>query len=51
MSDELGYPPFSRTGAELLFQVFADRYEQALLLVTSNLPSPPAQQERKGCAP
>jgi hypothetical protein len=28
----------SRTGAELLFQVFADRYERASLLVTSNLP-------------
>lgn len=28
----------SRTGAELLFQVFADRYERASLLITSNLP-------------
>lgn len=28
----------SRSGAELLFQVFADRYERASLLVTSNLP-------------
>jgi len=36
--DELGYLSFSRTGAELLFQVFADRYERASLLVTSNLP-------------
>lgn len=35
--DELGYLSFSRTGAELLFQVFADRYERASLLVTSNL--------------
>jgi DNA replication protein DnaC len=35
--DELGYPSFSRTGAELLFQVFADRYERAGLLITSNL--------------
>jgi DNA replication protein DnaC len=36
--DELGYLSFSRTGAELLFQVFADRYERASLLLTSNLP-------------
>jgi DNA replication protein DnaC len=35
--DELGYLSFSRTGAELLFQVFAGRYERASLLVTSNL--------------
>ena len=38
LCDELGYLSFSRTGAELLFQVFADRYERASLLVTSNLP-------------
>lgn len=36
--DELGYLSFSRVGAELLFQVFADRYERASLLITSNLP-------------
>jgi DNA replication protein DnaC len=35
--DELGYLSFSRTGAELLFQVFADRYERRSLLLTSNL--------------
>jgi DNA replication protein DnaC len=35
--DELGYLSFSRTGAELLFQVFADRYERRSLLITSNL--------------
>ena len=35
--DELGYLTFSRTGAELLFQVFADRYERSSLLITSNL--------------
>ena len=29
--------PFSRGGAELLFQIFADRYERASILVTSNL--------------
>ena len=36
--DELGYLSFSRGGAELLFQVFADRYERRSLLITSNLP-------------
>lgn len=36
--DELGYLSFSRPGAELLFQVFADRYERKSLLLTSNLP-------------
>jgi DNA replication protein DnaC len=35
--DELGYLSFSRSGAELLFQVFADRYERKSLLLTSNL--------------
>jgi len=29
--DELGYLSFSRVGAELLFQVFADRYERSSL--------------------
>jgi DNA replication protein DnaC len=36
--DELGYLTFSRKGAELLFQVFADRYERGSMLITSNLP-------------
>ena len=36
--DELGYLSFTRIGAELLFQVFADRYERKSLLITSNLP-------------
>lgn len=35
--DELGYLSFSRAGAELLFQLFADRYERSSLLITSNL--------------
>jgi DNA replication protein DnaC len=37
LCDELGYLSFSRAGAELLFQVFADRYERRSLLLTSNL--------------
>jgi DNA replication protein DnaC len=36
--DELGYVTMSRGGVELLFRVFADRYERSSLLVTSNLP-------------
>lgn len=38
IADELGYLSFSRAGAGLRFQVFADRYERRSLLVTSNLP-------------
>jgi DNA replication protein DnaC len=36
--DELGFVPLSRTGAELLFEVFSQRYERGATLVTSNLP-------------
>jgi DNA replication protein DnaC len=36
--DELGFVPLSKTGAELLFEVFSQRYERASILVTSNLP-------------
>ena len=36
--DELGYVPFSQTGAELLFEVFSRRYERGSTIVTSNLP-------------
>lgn len=36
--DELGYVPFSKTGAELLFEILSDRYEQKSLIITSNLP-------------
>jgi DNA replication protein DnaC len=36
--DELGYVPLSPTGAELLFEVFSQRYERSSTLVTSNLP-------------
>ncbi len=46
--DELGYLSFSRTGAELLFQVFADRYERASLLITSNLAFSEWQQVFQG---
>lgn len=36
--DELGYVPLAEVGAELLFQVIADRAEKAALIVTTNLP-------------
>jgi DNA replication protein DnaC len=38
--DELGYVPFSKAGAELLFQVLADRYEHRSTIITTNLPFP-----------
>ena len=36
--DELGYVPLSPTGAELLFEVFSQRYQRGSIIVTSNLP-------------
>ena len=36
--DELGFVPLSTTGAELLFEVFSQRYERGSILVTTNLP-------------
>jgi DNA replication protein DnaC len=36
--DEVGYVPFAQVGAELLFQVVAERAERATLIVTTNLP-------------
>lgn len=36
--DELGFVPLSKTGAELLFEVFSQRYEQGSVIITSNLP-------------
>ncbi len=35
--DEMGYVPFSKDGAELLFQLVTDWYEQKSLIITSNL--------------
>ncbi|MFN3188779.1 MAG: IS21-like element helper ATPase IstB [Candidatus Paceibacteria bacterium] len=35
--DELGYVPFSKIGAELLFQFFSARYERASVIITTNL--------------
>ena len=36
--DELGFVPLSRTGAELLFEVFSQRYERGSIMITTNLP-------------
>ncbi len=36
--DELGYVPFTKTGAELLFDVISHAYERTSLIVTTNLP-------------
>ena len=35
--DELGYVPFSKEGAELLFQVLAERHEKNSVIITTNL--------------
>ena len=42
--DELGYVPLAEAGAELLFQVIADRAEKAAVIVTTNLPFSEWQQ-------
>lgn len=36
--DEVGYVPLAEVGAELLFQVIAERAEKAVVLLTTNLP-------------
>ena len=36
--DERGLVPLSKTGAEMLFEIFSLRYERGATLVTSNLP-------------
>ena len=36
--DEVGYVPLAEAGAELLFQVIADRAEQTAVILTTNLP-------------
>lgn len=35
--DEVGYVPFTRTGAELLYQFCASRYEKGSIIITTNL--------------
>ena len=38
--DELGYVPFSKTGAELLFQFCSSRHERGSVIITTNLEFP-----------
>ncbi len=35
--DELGYVPFSKEGAELLFQILTERHERKSVIITTNL--------------
>ena len=35
--DDVGFIPFSKPGAELLFGLLTDRYERGSVLVTTNL--------------
>jgi len=34
--DELGYIPFSKEGAQLIFQILAERHEKKAVIITSN---------------
>jgi DNA replication protein DnaC len=34
--DEVGYLPIDKTGADLLFQIFSQRYETGSTIVTTN---------------
>ena len=36
--DELGYLPIDKLGADLLFQVFSQRYEHGSIILTTNKP-------------
>ena len=36
--NEVGFVPLSRTGAELFFEVFSQRYERGSVMVPTNLP-------------
>lgn len=38
VGDELGFVPLSKTGAELLFEVFSQRYERGSTIIATNLP-------------
>ena len=46
--DELGFVPLSPTGAELIFDVFSQRYERGSILVTTNLPTNSRWPRRPG---
>ena len=52
--DELGYVPFTKAGAELLFEVVSRAYERTSLIITTNwqpfIPPPNALALRRECA-
>lgn len=35
--DELGYVPFSKEGAQLIFQILAERHERKSVIITTNM--------------
>ena len=35
--DELGYVPFSKQGAQLIFQILAERHERKPVIITTNM--------------
>ena len=35
--DELGYVPFSKEGAELIFQILTERHERKSVIITTNM--------------
>ena len=35
--DELGYVPFSKEGAQLIFQILAERHERKPVMITTNM--------------
>ena len=35
--DELGYVPFSKEGAQLIFQILAERHERKSVMITTNM--------------
>jgi len=35
--DELGYVPFSKQGAQLIFQILAERHERKPIIITTNM--------------
>ena len=47
--DELGYVPFSKEGAELLFQVLAERHEKGSVMITTNLVCCSRNKFNKSC--
>ena len=47
--DELGYVPLSKTGSELLFEIFSQRYERAATFLC--IPEAPRDVASRGATP